>query len=300
MTINYKFNVDNERAKNMEYQVGLVLEGGGMRGVYTAGILEFFLESQLFFPYVIGVSAGACNAASYLSMQKGRNKTVTIEYASDPRYISWKNYFRNRQFFGMDFIFDEIPNKHVPYHYDVFYNSPTEFVVGTTDCHTGKPVYFNKQEYGNDLLTVLRASSSLPFIAPEVSFKDKMLLDGGISDPIPIKKAQKDGFLKNIVILTRNQGYLKKPSKFHFLVDRKYPEFKGLQQSLRNRYQVYNETVEYLENEEKEGNVLIIRPKEPLKVGRMERNPQRLEELYNQGYEDARLAMSSILNYIKD
>jgi predicted patatin/cPLA2 family phospholipase len=286
---------------NMEKnQVGLVLEGGGMRGVYTAGILEYFLESQLFFPYVIGVSAGACNAASYLSKQQGRNKTVTIEYASDPRYISWKNYFRNRQFFGMDFIFDEIPNKHVPYHYDVFYNSPSEFVVGTTDCLTGEPVYFKKNDYGNDLLTVLRASSSLPFIAPEVRFKDKILLDGGISDPIPIKKAQQDGLAKNIVILTRNEGYLKKPSKFHFLVDRKYPEYKGLQQSLRNRYQIYNETVEYLEKEEQEGNVLILRPTKPLKVGRMERKPQRLEELYNQGYEDAKASMSIVLNYINE
>jgi len=279
-------------------QVGLVLEGGGMRGVYTAGILEYFLERDLFFPYVIGVSAGACNAASYLSKQKGRNKIVTIEYASDPRYISWKNYFKNRQFFGMDFIFDEIPNKHVPYHYDVFYNSPSEFVVGTTDCLTGEPVYFKKQDYEKDLLTVLRASSSLPLIAPEIRFKDKILLDGGISDPIPIKKAQKDGFKKNIVILTRNEGYMKKPSKFQFLVDRKYPEYKGLQHSLRKRYQIYNDTVAYLENEEKDGNALIIRPTQPLKVGRMERNPERLKDLYYQGYEDAKNSMPSILNYI--
>ena len=287
-----------EGRSNVLNQVGLVLEGGGMRGVYTAGVLEYFLENQLFFPYVIGVSAGACNAASYLSKQKGRNKTVTIEYAADPRYISWRNYFRNRQFFGMDFIFDEIPNKHVPYHYDVFYNSPSEFVVGTTDCKTGDPVYYKKQDYQNDLLTVLRASSSLPFIAPEITYKDKILLDGGISDPIPIKKAQRDGFVKNIVILTRNKGYEKKPSKFHFLVNRKYPEYKGLQAALRNRYRIYNETVSYLEQEEKNGNVLIIRPNEPLKVGRMERNPQRLAELYHQGYEDAKDAMKQIENYI--
>jgi predicted patatin/cPLA2 family phospholipase len=280
-------------------QVGLVLEGGGMRGVYTAGILEYFLEQELFFPYVIGVSAGACNAASYLSKQKGRNKTVTIKYAADPRYISWQNYFKNRQFFGMDFIFDEIPNKHVPYHYDEFYKNPSEFVVGTTDCLTGEPVYFKKQDYDKDLLTVLRASSSLPFIAPEVRFKDKVLLDGGISDPIPIKKAQEDGFKKNIVILTRNEGYLKKPSKFHFLVNRKYPEYKGLQQSLRNRYQIYNETLSFLEKEEKAGNVLIIRPLQPLTVGRMERNPTRLEALYHQGYEDAKASMSSIRQYIE-
>lgn len=279
-------------------QVGLVLEGGGMRGVYTAGVLEYFLEQQLFFPYVIGVSAGACNAASYLSKQKGRNKTVTIQYASDPRYISWRNYFKNRQFFGMDFIFDEIPNQHVPYHYDVFYNSPSEFVIGTTDCLTGEPVYYKKQQYGKDLLKVLRASSSLPFIAPEIRYKDKILLDGGISDPIPIKKAQQDGFTKNIVILTRNRGYEKKSSKFQFLVDRKYPEYKGLQKALRNRYRIYNDTVAYLENEEKEGNVFIIRPIKPLKVGRMERSPQRLEELYNQGYEDAKSSVNNILNWV--
>ncbi|MBT2656254.1 patatin family protein [Bacillus sp. ISL-18] len=280
-------------------QTGLVLEGGGMRGVYTAGILEYFLEQELFFPYVIGVSAGACNAASYLSKQKGRNKTVTVEYASDPRYISWRNYFKNRQFFGMDFIFDEIPNQHVPYHYDVFYNSPVEFVVGATDCLTGLPVYFKKQEYGQDLLTVLRASSSLPFIAPEIRYQEKILLDGGISDPIPIKKAQDDGFKKNIVILTRNKGYYKKTSKFNFLVDRKYPNYKGLQQSLRRRYQIYNNTLDYLEKEETAGNVLIIRPSEPLKVGRMERNPQRLEDLYRQGYRDAQESMNKINSYLE-
>lgn len=279
-------------------QFGLVLEGGGMRGVYTAGILEFLLDQELFFPYVIGVSAGACNAASYLSKQKGRNKRVTIGYASDPRYISWRNYFKNRQFFGMDFIFDELPKRHVPYDFDMFQQNPAEFVVGTTDCLTGEPVYFKKQDYGEDLLTVLRASSSLPFLAPEILFKDKILLDGGISDPIPLKKAQQDGFSKNIVVLTRNAGYMKKPSKFHFLVNRKYPEYKGLQRLLQNRFQIYNETIAYIEEEEKKGNVFVIRPSEPLKVGRMERNPQKLEELYNQGYEDAKRSLPALKQYV--
>lgn len=269
-------------------QTGLVLEGGGMRGVYTAGVLEYFLEQEIFFPYVIGVSAGACNAASYLSKQRGRNKTVTINYASDPRYISWRNFLKNGQFFGMDFIFDEIPNHHVPYHYDVFYQGSSEFVVGTTDCITGEPVFYKKEDYQQELLTVLRASSSLPFIAPEVRFQERILLDGGISDPIPIKKAQQDGFAKNIVVLTRNQGYLKKPSRFHFLVDRKYPNYRGLQTALRNRYKVYNDTLAYLEQEEKAGNIFIIRPVDPLKVGRMERNPQKLQELYEKGYTDAK------------
>ncbi|MDP4083600.1 MAG: patatin family protein [Bacillota bacterium] len=278
--------------------VGLVLEGGGMRGVYTAGVLEYFLEHDLFFPYVIGVSAGACNAASYLSKQKGRNKTVTIDYASDPRYLSFRNYFKNKQFFGMDFIFDEIPNQHVPYHYDVFYKSPSEFVVGTTDCLTGEPVYYKKQDYKKDFLTVLRASSSLPFVAPEIEYQGKILLDGGISDPIPIKKAQIDGFTKNIIVLTRNEGYYKKPSKFHFLVQKKYPKYPGLQKALKNRYQIYNNTLHYIENEEKKGNIFIIRPTTPLKVGRMERNSSKLEELYLQGYQDAKRSIERLKQWV--
>jgi predicted patatin/cPLA2 family phospholipase len=275
-------------------EAGLVLEGGGMRGVYTAGVLEYFLEQDLCFPYVIGVSAGACNAASYLSKQRGRNRIVNVDYVTDPRYISWRNYFKSRQFFGMDFIFDEIPNKLVPYHYDEFYKNESEFVIGTTDCHTGKPVYYGKKDYGKDMLKVLKASSSLPFIAPEVEFNSRVLLDGGISDPIPIKKAQQDGLKKNIVILTRNRGYTKKPSKFTFMVKRKYPHYTGLQKALTERCRTYNETLCYVEQEEKNGTVLVIQPQEPLTVGRMERNPQKLEKLYLQGYEDARKSIERI------
>ncbi|PLR98846.1 patatin-like phospholipase family protein [Bacillus sp. T33-2] len=278
----------------MTVNAGLVLEGGGMRGVYTAGILEYFLEKEIFFPYVIGVSAGACNAASYLSKQKGRNRTVNIDYVSDPRYISWKNYFQSRQFFGMDFIFDEIPNKLVPYHYDAFNENPTELVVGTTDCKTGDPVYFGKKEYGNDLLTVLKASSSLPFIAPEIHYRDRILLDGGISDPVPLKKAQLDGNRKNVVILTRNEGYVKKPSKLQFLVKRKYPQYIGLQKALAARYKLYNETIKYIVEQEEKGDVLVIRPSQPLEVGRMERNPEKLEKLYLQGYEDAKKYVTAL------
>jgi predicted patatin/cPLA2 family phospholipase len=278
--------------------VGLVLEGGGMRGVYTAGVLECFLEHEISFPYVIGVSAGACNAASYLSKQKGRNHTVNIEYVSDPRYLSWRNFWKNKQFFGMDFIFDEIPNKLVPYDYDTFYKNGTEFVIGTTDCHTGSPLYFSKNDYGQDLLTVLKASSSLPFIAEEISFKDKVLLDGGISDPIPIKKAKQDGFKKNIVVLTRNQGYYKKPSRFQFLVKKKYPEYTGLQSAIKQRYQKYNETIHYLEEEEKNGNALIIRPTVPLEVGRMERNPDKLGKLYQAGYHDGENYLDKIRQWV--
>lgn len=278
----------------MVYDFGLVLEGGGMRGVYTAGVLECFLEHDIFFPYVIGVSAGACNAASYLSRQKGRNHTVNIKYVSDPRYISWRNFLKNRQFFGMDFIFDEIPNKLVPYDYEAFYRNPAEFVIGTTDCNTGNPVYFSKEDYGQEVLTVLKASSSLPFIAKEITFKDKVLLDGGISDPIPIKKAKADGYKKNIVILTRNEGYQKQPSRFQFLAKGKYRQYSGLQTALARRYRKYNETIRFLEEEEKAGNAMIIRPTVPVEVGRMERHPDKLEKLYLTGYKDAKDSIEQI------
>ncbi|TYR76672.1 patatin family protein [Rossellomorea vietnamensis] len=276
-------------------QTGLVLEGGGMRGVYTAGVLEYLLENEVEFPYVIGVSAGACIAASYLSKQKGRNKKVNIGFAGDPNYLSWRNYIKKRELFGMDFVFNEIPNKIVPYDYEAFQNSTSQFVIGTTDCHTGESVYHNRSDYGEDVLTPIRASSSLPFVAPVVQFHSRHLLDGGISDPIPVRKAEADGYSKNVVILTRNKGYLKSPSKFNYLVKRKYPQYPGLREAMMNRYKVYNETVEYLEKEEEKGSVFIIRPEMPLKVGRIERNPRKLEELYNQGYEDARLKFEELL-----
>lgn len=279
----------------MSIDAGLVLEGGGMRGVYTAGVLEYFLEKEIAFPYVIGVSAGAAMAASYLSKQKGRNRRVNIDYITDPRFISWKNFIKTRQAFGMDFIFDEIPNKLVPYHYDAFYENDAEFIVGTTDCQTGKPAYFAKENYGQEMLKVIKASSSLPFLAPEIHYQNKILLDGGISDPIPIKKSIQDGNKRNVVVLTRNEGYQKKPSKFHYLVKRKYPQYEGLREAMAKRYQVYNDTISYLTEEERNGNVLIIRPTEPLEVGRMERNPAKLEKLYLQGYEDARKAESRLV-----
>ncbi len=281
----------------MLINAGLVLEGGGMRGVYTAGVLEYFLDQGISFPYVIGVSAGAAMAASYLSMQKGRNKQVNIGYVNDPRYISWRNFIKTGQAFGMDFIFDEIPNQLVPYHYDQFYQNATEFVVGTTDCVSGTPIYFSKDDYGKDMLKVLRASSSLPFLAPEIHYKGKVLLDGGISDPIPLKKSIQDGNKRNVVVLTRNEGYQKKPSKIQFLVKRKYSHYSGLQKAIANRYQVYNDTLTYLKEEEQKGNVLIIRPTEPLEVGRMERNPTKLERLYHQGYEDAKKIESHLLTW---
>ncbi|WP_408009663.1 patatin family protein [Pseudalkalibacillus sp. A8] len=279
-------------------QTGLVLEGGGMRGVYTAGVLEYFMEQDFYPPYVIGVSAGACNAASYLSRQFGRNKKVTIGFAKHPDYISWKNLLWKRQLFGMDLIFDEIPNKLVPFDYQKLHEAEERFVIGTTDCITGESVYFEKSEYKDQILPILRASSSLPFMAPVIEMENRCLMDGGISDPIPIRKSEQDGNKKNILILTRNDGYIKQPSRMNWLTKRFYQTYEGLINKMDTRFQVYNETISYIKEKEKAGDVYVIRPTEPLKVSRIERNPLKLTALYDQGYQDAEKHFSSIKEWL--
>ncbi|WP_339062156.1 patatin family protein [Tepidibacillus marianensis] len=277
--------------------VGLVLEGGGMRGVYTAGVLEFFMDHELYFPYVIGVSAGACNACSYISKQMGRNKTVTIDYVNDPRYLSFRNLWKEKSLFGMDFIFNEIPNRVEPFDFDTFHQSEQRLIVGTTDVYTGQPVYFDKKTY-QDVLQLVRASSSLPFAAPTVKIGNHVLLDGGIADPIPIRKSLEDGNHKNVVILTRNQDYRKSPFKYKWLAKRKYPEYRGLVEAMENRHQIYNETLELVDQLAKEEKAFILRPLKPVQVGRMEKDKRKLENLYIQGYKDAQDRYEQLVEWL--
>ncbi|WP_035408881.1 patatin-like phospholipase family protein [Bacillus sp. SJS] len=279
-------------------QTGLVLEGGGMRGVYTAGVLEYFMENELYFPYVIGVSAGACMAASYLSRQMDRNRTVNIDYAGDPKYLSLQNYIRSRQLFGMDYIFDEIPNRLVPFDFEAFSNNPEQLVIGTTDCETGKPVYFDKPETMGDLLTIIRASSSLPFIAPMVPFRGKMLMDGGIVDSIPLKKAEQDGIERNVVVLTRNKGYVKSQPKAQWMVERTLRKHPLLAKAILERYRMYNDTLSYIDEQEAKGHIFVIRPSKRLEVGRIERDPVKLDALYRQGIEDAKRLLEDLQTWL--
>lgn len=276
---------------------GLVLEGGGMRGVYTAGVLEYFMEKDLYFPYVIGVSAGACMAASYLSRQKGRNRQVNIEFVNDPRYLSYRNYWKKKQLFDMDFVFDEIPNRLVPYDYETFLKRTEQFVVVTTDCMTGEPIYYHMDEHGESMLQLIRASSSLPFVAPTVAYQDKFLLDGGIIDPIPIKKAQQDGFDKNVVILTKPVGYKKKASRFSSLF--KYKQYPIISEKLQTRYQLYNDTLDYIEKEKEQGTTFLFQPSKPLPVSRIEKNQQKLIDLYDLGWQDAKNNYEKLIAFLE-
>lgn len=279
-------------------QTGLVLEGGGMRGVFTGGVIRYLMEHDIYIPYVIGVSAGACNGSSYISRQIDRNRITNIDFIRHPEYISMKRFLTKRELFGMDFIFDKLPNELAPFDFETFNQAKEEFVVGTTDCITGEPVYYEKSSFKKDILTILRASSSLPMMAPVINFDGKFLMDGGISDPIPIRKSEQVGNTKNVVILTRNKGYAKEEQSMGWYLKRKYSQYEGLVSAIKNRHEVYNDTIRYLEDQEAKGNVLIIRPTEKMDVGRVERNPKKLAKLYQQGYEEAKRNHKSLSEFL--
>ncbi|WP_018248450.1 patatin-like phospholipase family protein [Orenia marismortui] len=281
-------------------KAGLVLEGGGMRGLYSTGVLDFFMEKGLYFPYVIGVSAGACHGASYISKQQGRGKDVNIDYLDHPEYLGYKNLITGKGLFGMDFIFDKIPNKLNPYDYDACYENESKFIIGASNCETGEAIYYDKDSLNKEeLLTVIRASSSLPFLAPIVDFKGDKLLDGGISDPIPIRKSIKDGYKKNVIILTRNLTYRKTPFKGKWIAKLLYKSYPGIVDALLNRYQLYNQTLDYIEKLEEKGQVFVIRPKQELQVKRIEKDANKLVDLYNQGYQEAKNSYKEITDYLK-
>ncbi len=273
-------------------KIGLVLEGGGMRGIYTAGVLDLFLDKGIHFDYIIGVSAGANMAASYLSMQRGRNRQVSLDFLNDQRYLSMKNFVKNREMFGMDFIFEEIPNKLVPFNMENFLLYEGEYVVACTNCETGETEYFDKTYLTKDLLKILRASSSLPFMAPIVDYEGKKLLDGGVTDPIPLRKAQADGIAKNVVVLTRPKGYVKKSGRLaKWFKVKGYPK---VDEAMRRRPARYNETLYYVNQQEEEGNVVVIRPSADLKVDRLEKDKVKLDAMYHMGYKDAENALAKI------
>ncbi len=280
-------------------RTGLVLEGGGMRGAYTAGVLDFFLDEAIHFPYVVGASAGACNGSSYVAAQRGRNYEVMVNYGDHPEYISFKRMFTERQLFGMDFIFDKLPNQLVPFDYDAFLSRTTEFVVGTTNMRTGEPQFFNHFPDRTSLLKVMRASSSLPLLAPSISYLGEELMDGGIADPIPINPSIESGNKKHVIVLTRNDGYIKKRMKMDWYFTRKYKKFPKFAHALRIRHQKYNATLRKIQQMEEAGEVFVLRPLAPLQVSRIEKNRQRLHQLYMQGYQEAEQQSDQLAKFIQ-
>ena len=264
----------------------LVLEGGGMRGQYASGAMDFFLAAGLRFPYVIGVSAGISNAASYASNQPGRNREVFTRFAGDPRYFSWRNWLRRGNPFGLDFIYRELP-RHIPFDHAAFAAAPIRFRIGATDCRTGRAVYFDRDDA--TLADALLASASLPLVGRMARVNGHLYLDGGIADPIPFRQAAADGFPRRVVVLTRNRGFRKPAPRAaaRAAIRWKYRRFPELAAALLRQSETYNHALDELEAEEAAGRAVVIRPSRPLAVGRYSQDRAELERLYRNGFEDA-------------
>jgi len=253
----------------------LILEGGTLRPIFSAGVMDALLDNNITFPYCIGVSAGITNGVSYISKQKGRNLEVVTKYRNDNRYLSYRNFLRCKSIFGLDFVFDEIPNNLIPFDMDTYRKYPGKVLVGVTNAHTGKTEYLNGKDL-DDKATMLRATCAIPLLFPVIKINGKEYYDGGLCDPIPIKKAIADGNTKHLIVLTQPKGYKKELSKKNILVakllNKKYPNLKT---PLLNRHNHYNETVKFCEQLENEGKVLILRP---------EYNLDSFESSYDHGY----------------
>ena len=280
-------------------EAGLVVEGGGMRGVYTAGVLDYFMEKNLYFDDCYGVSAGACHISSYVSKQIGRSIKVTLDYINDKRYCSVNSLIKTGDMFGVEMLYDLIPNKLELYDYDTFNKFKGNFYSVVTNCKTGKAEYIKIKDMKKDIIAV-RASSSLPLLSRIVEINGKEYLDGGITDSIPIKKSIKDGHKKNVVILTRDKTYRKSKPKFLSFFKLKYKKYPNLVKAIENRYKMYNETLDFLEEEKAKNEVFIIQPKLPVKISRIEKDKDKLKALYNQGYEDAKELYEDLMKFLEE
>ena len=263
---------------------GLILEGGGMRGIFTIGVLDNLMDRGIRFPYIIGVSAGACNGLSYMSHQRGRAKYADIDLLKEYNYIGLKYLFTKGNIMDFDLLFHKFPEEISPYDYDKLASSPERYEMVTTSCITGKACYFQEKKNPKRVIDIVKASSSLPFVCPITYVDGEPMLDGGISDSIPLERAMSLGYDNNLVILTRNHGYRKpqKASKVPFFFYRKYPNIKA---AIRNRNAMYNRQMELVERMENEGRVEVLRPMKPVEVGRIERNIDKLLALYQEGYD---------------
>ena len=271
----------------IDNNTGLVLEGGGLRGVFTCGVLDCFMDHGIRFPFAVGVSAGACNGLSYMSGQRGRAKSSNIDLMDKHHYIGFKYLLTQRNIMDFKLLFEDFPERIIPYDYDAYFSNPARFVMVTTNCLTGKAEYFEEKSSSKRVMDIVRASSSLPFVSPIAYVDGVPMLDGGIADSIPVRYALSQGYERLVVILTRNKGYRKQNSEMRAakVFYRKYP---NLQKALSQRNAVYNQTMDLIERLEDEGRITVIRPIRPVEVGRMEKDTAKLTMLYQEGYDIAR------------
>ncbi len=264
----------------------LVLEGGGMRGVFTSGVLDWMIDHHITVPYLVGVSAGSSNALSFASHQRGRAKYTFADLQVERHYLGISNLFRHHSIMDMDLLYHELPESLWPYDYEAYRNNPMRVVSVATDCLTGDAVYLEEKEDPKRIIDIVRASSSLPFACPIAYVDGHPMIDGGIADSIPVEYALKQGYEHAIVVLTRHKGYRKeeKSVKIPSFIYSRYPQ---LREALCTRAVRYNTQVEMVERLEREGCITVIRPNQPVEVARIERNLDKMNALYQHGFEVA-------------
>lgn len=293
------YNVLAESAKGSELMenVGLVLEGGGMRGFYTAGVLDFFIEQNFYTNGVIGVSAGACHACSYVSKQRKRSYRINTKYLKDKRYMSFHSLIKTGDLFGAEFVYDTIPNELEPFDYETYHSSGIKMYAVCSNLETGKAEYLPCINMKHDVIYV-RASASLPLLSRIVEVNGLKLLDGGCTDSIPVKKFQELGYKKNIIIVTQCKEYRKGKNNLLPIIRKTYRNYPNFIKAMEQRHIEYNRTLDEIDAMEKEDSVYVIRPKEPVTIGRLEKNVDKLTALYDQGYQDAKEQFQHILQFV--
>ena len=277
-------------------KTGLVLEGGAMRGIYTAGVLDVFLEQGIHFDGVIGVSAGALHGCSFVSGQKGRSLRYFRKYRNDKHFMSWWSFLHTGEVVGKQFCYHDIPERLDPFDYEAFIKSDTEFYATSTNVETGKAEYIKI----TDMMTqidAMRASASMPYVSKIVNYKGMNLLDGGCADSIPVEAFKKMGYDRIVVVLTREIGFVKKPENVKMAEIRyhKYPEFAA---QLKNRHEVYNRSVRILKRREEKGEIFVIRPSVPITIKRIEKDPDKLQLVYEEGLRDAEKCMEALQRFL--
>lgn len=264
---------------------GLVLEGGTFRPIFSAGVMDALLDEDIMFPYCIGVSAGITDGFSYASRQKERNLKILQRYRNDKRYLGAGNLLKDKSIFGLEFVFEEIPNNLLPFDWESFARYEGDFRVGVTNAKTGQIEYLDGKEL-DQKNTMVKATCAIPMVFPVVTLNGNEYYDGGICDPIPVRKAQADGHDKLLIVLTRPQGYIKESSKANAvaakLLCKKYP---SLVEPLLTRHIAYNETVQYCEALEREGKAIILRPAGEGIIDSFEKDVRRIETSYQYGYD---------------
>ena len=264
-------------------KTGLVLEGGGMRGVFTSGVLDAFMKHELYFPYVVAVSAGACNGLSYMSRQPRRARYSNIDMLQKYGYISLKNLLTQGSIFDPDILYDRFPKEILPFDFETYRQNPATFEMVTTNCLTGRAEYLSEKEDAQRMTAIVKASSSLPYVS-QITYVDGIpMLDGGIVDSIPVVRSVDKGYSPNVVILTRNKGFrssepdIKVPKLF-------YKDYPRLRVALSRRVEEYNRQLDLIERMEDWGEVICIRPERPMDVDRICRDVHKLEALYEEGF----------------